>query len=124
MYGTSRLHIFLSWELLPLRTFVCDHSLYLTCLRNVISDIKSSLTGYAKTFCPIYLLKNYGLLTPDLSACAHWLYGIYVCLGTSFLMLLVLCNAESDVYLTVLTWVIFFSLGYFTLLQLWTRWYA
>jgi hypothetical protein len=76
---------------------------------------------YASTSSPLNEMKSYSLLSPDPSVCAHWLSGVCEYLGTSFLMLLLLHNTESNIYLT---WVILFSVGYVTMLHLWTQWYT
>ena len=95
-------HAFFLLTVIPFEEVVYDHGSYFIHVQDLTRDIKDSLTSYARTSYQLYEMKSYSLLSPDPSVCAHWLSGICDYLGTSFLMLLLLHNTESNLYLTVI----------------------
>jgi hypothetical protein len=88
--------------LIPFEEVVYVHSSYVIHVQDLTCDIKDSLMRYSSTSYPLNEMKSYSLLSPDPSVCAHWLSGICDYLGTSFLMLLLLRNTQSNIYLTVI----------------------
>jgi len=86
----------------PFEEVVYVHSSYFIHVQDLTCNIKHSLTRCASTSYPRNEMKSYSLLSPDPSACGHWLSGICDFMGTSFLMLLVLHNTESNIYLAII----------------------
>ena len=99
IYSTLIFTHFSFLRIIPFEEVVDIRSSYSIRVQKLTSDIESSVMRYASTSSPVNQMKKYGLLTPDLSVGAYWLYGIYEYLGTSFLMLLVL---NRNIYITLL----------------------
>lgn len=95
-------HAFFLLAIIPFEEVVYVRSSYFIHVQDPTRVIKDSLTRYASTSYLLNEMKSYSLLSPDPSVCAHWLCGVCDYLSTSFLMLLLLHNTESNIYLTVI----------------------